>query len=138
MTSTAGHHGRTYSFQRAGESSTSGRRLLLAASGKDRARPVSEREVRGQRPAPLFSTESGPVSTLAHTLVGRGNMVGCGPHAAVQNDRHPARLFAVIVGETSKARKGTGASAPRELCARVDPAWAANRVRSGLSTGEGL
>lgn len=54
-----------------------------------------------------------------------------------ERDRHPARLFAVLVGESSKGRKGSSWSHVRDLLQRVDPDWP-KRVQSGLSSGEGL
>jgi len=44
----------------------------------------------------------------------------------------------VLVGSTSKGRKGQAWSTPKALLERVDPKWAGERVRSGLSSGEGL
>ena len=66
-------------------------------------------------------SEGDPVATLAHVLVGAGNLVGPGPHVRVQHDRHPARLYVAIVGTSSKARKGLSASVPRHVLAQVDP-----------------
>lgn len=83
-------------------------------------------------------TEADPVSVLIHLLVAFGNVIGSGAHAAVQDDLHPARIFAVVIGESSKGRKGTSWSTPRELFRRVDCRWAEDRIRSGLSSGEGL
>jgi hypothetical protein len=83
-------------------------------------------------------TEADPVATLAHLLAGVGNLIGPGPHARVQHDRHPGRLNVALVGRTGKGRKGTAWSTPRHLLAQVDPAWAARGVRTGLSSGEGL
>ncbi len=83
-------------------------------------------------------TEADPVATLAHVLAAVGNLIGPARHARVQHDAHPGRLFAVLVGRTSKARKGTGWSGPRHLLAQPDEEWGRRRVRSGLSTGEGL
>jgi hypothetical protein len=83
-------------------------------------------------------TEADPVATLAHTLAAVGNLIGPGPHARVQHDRHPCRLNVALVGRTGKGRKGTAWSTPRYLLAQVDPAWAARRVTTGLSSGEGL
>lgn len=83
-------------------------------------------------------TEADPVSTLMHLMIGVGNMIGDAAHMQIQSDRHPARLFGVAIGQTSKGRKGTSWSAPRDLLAACDPEWAARRVRSGLSSGEGL
>ena len=54
-------------------------------------------------------SEASPAATLAHFLVGVGNVIGRGPHARVQFDQHPARLFAAIVGRPrrhARARPG--------------------------------
>jgi hypothetical protein len=83
-------------------------------------------------------TEADPVSVLIHLLVAFGNVIGSSAHAAVQDDRHPARIFAVVIGESSKGRKGTSWSTPREVFRRVDSKWTEERIRSGLSSGEGL
>jgi hypothetical protein len=83
-------------------------------------------------------TEADPASVLIHVLAAFGNVIGSGAHAAVQNDLHPARIFAVVIGESSKGRKGTSWSTPRELFSRVDSKWSDGRVRCGLSSGEGL
>lgn len=83
-------------------------------------------------------TEADPASVLIHALAAFGNVIGSGAHAAVQNDLHPARMFAVVVGESSKGRKGTSWSTPREIFGKVDSKWSDGRVRCGLSSGEGL
>ncbi len=83
-------------------------------------------------------TEADPVATLAHVLVATGNAIGPGPHARVQADLHPCRHYVALVGATSKGRKGMAWSTPRDMLARVDDAWARARVRTGLSSGEGL
>ncbi len=83
-------------------------------------------------------TEADPASVLIHVLAAFGNIIGSGAHAAVQNDLHPARIFAVVIGESSKGRKGTSWSTPREIFSRVDSKWSEGRVRCGLSSGEGL
>jgi hypothetical protein len=64
-------------------------------------------------------TEADPVALLIHVLVGFGNIVGTGPHFKVEYTRHPARLFAVLVGESSKARKGQSWSTPKHLLTQV-------------------
>jgi hypothetical protein len=83
-------------------------------------------------------SEGDPVATLGHILVATGNLIGAGPRARVQHDAHPARLFAALVGPTSKGRKGLSWSAPRYVLSMVDPEWAGRRIASGLSSGEGL
>jgi hypothetical protein len=83
-------------------------------------------------------TEADPVATLLHVLVAFGNVINASAHAKVQHDCHPGRLFAVLVGDTAKGRKGTAWSTPRYLFSQVDPDWTRNRVTGGLSSGEGL
>jgi hypothetical protein len=51
---------------------------------------------------------------------------------------HPARLFAVLVGQSAKARKGTSWRNIQRIMEIADPVWADTCVVSGLSTGEGL
>ena len=83
-------------------------------------------------------TESDPVAILIQTLTAFGNIIGPCPHFRVEADRHPARINAVIVGATSKARKGTSGGIVNRLFKDVDPSWAADRNKGGLSSGEGL
>jgi hypothetical protein len=83
-------------------------------------------------------TEAHQVATLVNFLVGFGNCINATAHAIVQHDRHPGNLFAVFVGASSKGRKGLGWSTPRHLFAQVDPDWSKARIKTGLSSGEGL
>jgi len=83
-------------------------------------------------------TEADPVATLLNTLAAVGNVIGPNAAARVQHDPHPGRLFVAEVGQSSKGRKGTAWSTPRYLLSQVDESWAVNRIKSGLSSGEGL
>lgn len=83
-------------------------------------------------------SEADPVALLLQALISFGNAIGRTAHYRVGADRHFANLFTVLVGATSKARKGVSWSAIRDLFARADPTWADQCVQSGLSTGEGL
>jgi hypothetical protein len=83
-------------------------------------------------------TESDPVAILLQTLVYAGNAVGRGPYYLVESDRHYTNLFAVLVGKTGKARKGTSESRVRSLFVYADAEWEQSRVVSGMSSGEGL
>ncbi len=118
--------------------------LTLAAttSARDQALPLNRTALYGLPGRIVESiaphTEADPVAILANLLVGIGNLLGPGPHARVQYDRHPLRLYVVLVGPTSKARKGLSWSVPREMLSRLDPAWVKARVKTGLSSGEGL
>lgn len=83
-------------------------------------------------------TEADPAALLISCLVGFGNSVGDGPHALADGSRHPARLNAVIVGKSSRSRKGTSWRNTRNILEGADFAWMHKRVVSGLSSGEGL
>lgn len=82
-------------------------------------------------------TEADPAALLVNTLVMLGSAIGPAPHTLVGDTRHGVNLFAALVGETAKGRKGTSESGPRRLAGEADPAWLA-RVVAGLSSGEGL
>jgi len=83
-------------------------------------------------------SEADPVATLATFLVASGNLVGPGPHARAAHDEHPCRFNVALVGPTNDGRKGTSLGAPLKILGDVDPEWAARRIASGLSSGEGL
>ena len=67
-----------------------------------------------------------------------GNAIGRGPHVYAEGAEHHANLFAVFVGDSSKARKGTAAAQVRRFMKEVDPEWALKSHANGLSSGEGL
>jgi hypothetical protein len=75
---------------------------------------------------------------LIQFLAAFGNLVGRGAYFRVEGTRHHPNEFAVLVGETSKARKGTSWGRVGWVAERLDAAWAAERIGSGLSSGEGL
>jgi hypothetical protein len=52
-------------------------------------------------------TEADPAAILLQFLAAFGNAAGPGPHCLVGPARHRLNLFVVLVGESSKARKGT-------------------------------
>jgi Bifunctional DNA primase/polymerase, N-terminal len=83
-------------------------------------------------------TEADPVAVLVGFLTAFGNVIGAGPHAVVGSTHHPTRIFAALVGETARARKGDSWAADRRLMAAAAPEWADGRVQGGLSSGEGL
>jgi hypothetical protein len=86
----------------------------------------------------LPHTESDPVALLLQLIVGLGNLIGRIPMLMMDGAAHHLILFAVLVGTTSKARKGTSWRQIRRLLAMVDPDWAEKRITGGLSSGEGL
>lgn len=83
-------------------------------------------------------SEADPVAILAHVLVATGNVVGRRPHALVERTIHPCSEYVVMVGDSAKGRKGQAWSTPRYLLSQVDEAWSQKRIKSGLSSGEGL
>jgi hypothetical protein len=83
-------------------------------------------------------TEADPVAILIQFLTVFGNIIGNAPHYLVESDRHPANLFVVLVGASSKGRKGTAAGRVRAIAKLADETWAAEQTANGLSSGEGL
>src|SRR5271168_3914826 len=83
-------------------------------------------------------TEAQPEAILLQLLAAFGNVIGPGPHCMVGATRHTLNLFVVLVGESSKARKGTSWNQIARLFAEVDPTWTENRVTSVRLTARGL
>ena len=82
-------------------------------------------------------TEGDPVAILLQYLLAVGNAMGRFAYCMVEGTRHYGNLFCVIVGKSSKARKGTGWKRVLQIIHPAHPDWF-QCVRSGLSTGEGL
>ena len=82
--------------------------------------------------------EADPAALLVTLLVGWGSVVGAGPYHTVNADRHRARLFACVVGNSGDSRKGMSHGPVRRALGKVDPEWDANCREGGLSSGEGL
>jgi hypothetical protein len=83
-------------------------------------------------------SEADPAALLIQILVSSGNVIGRKAHFRVESDKHFLNLFSVLVGDTSKARKGTSWGRIRWLVGQTETEWAENRILSGLSSGEGL
>jgi hypothetical protein len=71
-------------------------------------------------------------------LIYFGSVIDRGVWCLGGNDIHHGNLSGVLVGATSKARKGTSAAVVRQLMKHVDGLWLDTCVHSGLSSGEGL
>jgi hypothetical protein len=84
------------------------------------------------------TVEADRVALLLHFLVAFGNACGSRPHMVLGRRRHGTVLYAVVVGRTAKARKGTAWAAVEEVMASAASIWHSERVMSGLSSGEGL
>jgi hypothetical protein len=83
-------------------------------------------------------SEADPVAILIQLLASAGNIVGRRCHYLVESDRHHANLYAVLVGQSSKARKGTSWGRVSAVAKVADHQWAEDRRKGGLSSGEGL
>ena len=83
-------------------------------------------------------TESDPVALLVQLLVAFGNAAGRYAYYKVEADWHYPVLFAVLVGNSSKGRKGTSWRHIRARMRSVDPDWERDHIATGLSSGEGL
>ena len=83
-------------------------------------------------------TEAHPAAILLQLLAAFGNAVGPAPHCMVEATRHGLNLFVVLVGESSKARKGTSLNQIRRLFAEVDHPWVTERVTTARLTPAAL
>lgn len=84
-------------------------------------------------------TEADPVALLIQFLSATGNIIGANAHWRVEATKHYLKVNPVLVGESSKARKGTSIGYIQSLFQLVDFQWASERVSyGGLSSGEGL
>jgi hypothetical protein len=83
-------------------------------------------------------TEADPAAILLQFLAAFGNLVGPVPHCTVGSTRHGLNLFVVLVGESSKARKGTSWRQIASLFHEADPAWVACRVTTARPTAYGI
>jgi hypothetical protein len=83
-------------------------------------------------------TEAHPAAILLQLLAAYGNLVGRGPHCMVDATRHGLNLFVVLVGDSSKGRKGSSWGQIARLFAEVDHPWLSTRVTSAGLTAGGL
>lgn len=83
-------------------------------------------------------SEADPAALVFSLLVGFGNMVNAGPHSVVESKPHTLVEFAVLVGDTSKARKGTSWRPVARALRLADEEWHDRRIMSGASSGEGI
>ena len=83
-------------------------------------------------------TETHPAALLLQLLIGFGNMVGRNPYVVTERDHQHVNLFGVIVGESSRGRKGTSWGHIRFLLQLCDAGWESSRIMGGLASGEGV
>lgn len=83
-------------------------------------------------------SEADPMALLGQFLVAFSNVIGHGPHFIVEATRHALNLFLILVGLSSKGRKGSALEQSLRPLRTIDPPWGEAGVASGLSSGEGL
>lgn len=84
-------------------------------------------------------TEAHPMAILAQLLCVVGVLIGRTGHVCAEATKHFPALFAVLVGDSSKARKGTSLSLVMWVLENViEPDWVRDHVKTGSSSGEGL
>jgi hypothetical protein len=83
------------------------------------------------------NTEADPVAILTQLLVCCGALIGRGAHFQVEATLHHPNQFLLLIGDSSRARKGSSLDHVTKLLSDVDPAFP-SRLTTGLSSGEGL
>ncbi len=85
-------------------------------------------------------TEACDAALLVTLLTEVGNYIGCGPHVLVESDRHGCALFAVLVGESARGRKGVAAGRIQTVMSLVDTVnrWRDACVLGGFGSGEAV
>jgi hypothetical protein len=89
-------------------------------------------------------TEADPVGVLVQLLVAFGNLIGREPRMLIDSVWHRTNLFAVVVGSTGSGRKGASWKVSQrfytksEILNGIDERWQDDRIKSGLSSSEGL
>jgi hypothetical protein len=82
-------------------------------------------------------TEADPVAILTQLLVAFGTAIGRSAYFEIEATRHHPQEFLLLVGESSRARKGSSWDHVRRVICAADPTLQA-RILTGLSSGEGL
>lgn len=83
-------------------------------------------------------TEADPVALLVSFLSEVGAMLNRGPHLMLDGSFHPLLFWPVLVGRSSKSRKGTTDKRIAYLMQQADNTWTRGAFKGTLSSGEGL
>ena len=83
-------------------------------------------------------TEADAVAILAQGLTAFGVTLNRTAYVRAGDDRHPAALFALIVGTTSKGGKGTSWAVTRDFVSHVNPDLIERRRVGGFGSGEAI
>lgn len=82
-------------------------------------------------------SEADPTALLVQLIVAFGNVAKRTAYFVAEADRHHMNLFTVIVGDSSRGRKGSSLGYIRSLMEEADENWA-GVISGGLTSGEGL
>ena len=83
-------------------------------------------------------TEADPIALLVSFLSEAGTILNRGPHLLLDGGVHPLLFWPVLVGNSSKSRKGTAGKRIQSLMNLADPLWTRGEAKGTLSSGEGL
>lgn len=83
-------------------------------------------------------SEADPAALLGQFLVCVGNVVGRFAHFRAEGTQHFPNEFLVLVGQTSKGRKGSAFAQIKRFFHGVDDKWLMSCHQSGMSSGEGV
>ncbi|MDH4079784.1 MAG: YfjI family protein [Nitrospira sp.] len=83
-------------------------------------------------------TEADPIALLLSFLSEIGAMLNRGPHLILDGSYHPLLFWPVLVGQSSKSRKGTAGRRIERLLSLADDSWTRGEYKGTLSSGEGL
>lgn len=83
-------------------------------------------------------TEADRVALLVSFLSELSAMLNRGPHLILDGSYHPLLFWPVLVGQSSKSRKGTAGRRIETLLSLADEGWTRGECKGTLSSGEGL
>ena len=83
-------------------------------------------------------TESDPAALLVQFLIAFGNAAGRSAYWRAEATHHYTNEFAVIVGQSAIARKGTSLDRILSFLTLADSDWSTHKIGSGLASGEGV
>jgi hypothetical protein len=83
-------------------------------------------------------TEADPVALLVSCLSEFGAMLNRGSHLILDGSYHPLLFWPVLVGQSSKSRKGTAGRRIEMLLSQAEESWTRGECKGTLSSGEGL
>lgn len=85
------------------------------------------------------TTEAHPAAILASAITAVGALVGRGPFMVLDGAIHHTRFYTLLCGPTAGGKKTTAMRwGARKLLDAIDDEFAKKRVRSGLTSGEGI